>query len=478
MKNHGLSRLENIVSSESSANEMMYSVTSPIQTGGSRVIIDMTPIFNMIKMGHFEQFFGLIDSSIDFSAKDENGNTIMHLIMLNIDKLKNLPNFANLFRKLLKKMTKTELNIQNMDGNTILHIAVIGGEHGIASELINAGIDRNIKNNNKLRVISSTVKSEQQPNDSKYDELKRLLEKESESSAVGSDVKKQISELIARGAPPITLSASTPDASISKQFDVNDVANSVKNFFTNSDTSTIGYREPITGGKKTSRKSYNISSTSPMFGGAISATSSAQVNENNQVSATSDMLSTETFVGGVLRKKTGGSRKIMNFNDSSSNDFDDGLDSQEGGMLSDVQRLLNSRRDEIHENTKKLIKENMEKVLGHEPTEQEVLDVLSYLYKKMRIENPELLGEGKGLDRAVVVESMAGNMQILENINQKELDEISESKRKHFSEKEKIPKEKRERKHKRNDTTTTTTTSTTDDSSEEKPKKKRVSKKK
>jgi len=527
MQKSKLSKLGNIVS-ETSSSEMMYSATSQFQVGGG---FDMTPIFDMIKNGHFEQFIGLINKDLDFYAKDEFGNTIMHLLILNIDKFKKYPNFANVFKKLLKKMTKTELNIQNKDGNTILHLAVLGGEHGIASELISAGIDRNIKNNDKLRVVSTTTKSEivQKPlMTNNVEKLNEILNQQTESSHTAPEIKKGLADLIARGAPPINLeiSASTPDIELSRQFNVDDitstVASSVKNFFENTSPTSVENEIPKieTGGfnfekqqefvrrqrekmkhlfkrNKPVTKTFSQTSPEPVqseilpqispvkavpekspLPETISATSDVPVDSVPEKSSfpesttsNTDILSTETFVGGVLGKKIGGSRRLKDFDDD---DFDFESDYYQSGGKTDVMRLLNSRRDEIHEHTKQLIKENMEKITGKDLTEQEVLNIVSYLYKKMRKENPELLGEGKGLDRAVVVESMASNMEILENIDKRELEEIIESKRKHFEEKS----QSQERRPRKETSTSSMTTSKTTDTSEEKPKKKRTTKKK
>lgn len=81
----------------------------------------------------------------DISKNDDNGNTILHLVVKdnNVDILNSILNWIK------HDSSRTSfLNLQNKDGDTALHIAVRNNLHDIAKLLESYGAHRKIENNN------------------------------------------------------------------------------------------------------------------------------------------------------------------------------------------------------------------------------------------------------------------------------------------------------------------------------------------
>lgn len=92
----------------------------------------------------------LIDTN-SFKYKDADGNTILHYLVMDTN------NKKNLIEELLKKNnSKDFINIQNNNGDTALHLAVKLTDYELASLLEKYGADRNIKNNQDLKIDSET----------------------------------------------------------------------------------------------------------------------------------------------------------------------------------------------------------------------------------------------------------------------------------------------------------------------------------
>ena len=119
-----------------------------------------------------------------YAEVDENKNTLLHHIggdYSNFDK------YPAIVDKILKDPNvKDFINIQNVDGNTPLHIAAIAGNVDMARRLHEAGADLNIKNNGDFQVAALTVdsdmKSEVKPNNvASTESIKDMVEKYIES---------------------------------------------------------------------------------------------------------------------------------------------------------------------------------------------------------------------------------------------------------------------------------------------------------
>lgn len=425
MENPRISKIQNI--GTESSNEMIYSATSPVGYFGGGGTINLTkldpkPFFEMLKSGNYTAFFGLINNRIDFNAVDDDGNTILHIFMNNIDKIKTLPTFQNAFKRLLRFVDSATINKQNKAGDTILHIAVKKGEHMIAADLINKGADKNLKNKDGLRIVTSSMKNIKPSN-------------------VIEQTPTTIADIVARNAPPIDVDIKS------------NVNNAVQNFFSKTPPkveaiepiteSTIGFRsEPITTGgnsiKLLDTESFVrsiLNKRKQQIGGDVnnSDTSTGNIDANAVFSATSQ-TGGRTIIG----------HRTLAQNDEDDedddvhieNEYDDDVDSMDGGKSdkSHIQKLLGNQRDQIHKKTEEKIKSILEKKLGREPTIQEIRDHKSYIYYLVTKNSPELAGVGRGLDRAIEMERLA-NEEIINNIDEKEFNKIIESKKKHFEEK-------------------------------------------
>jgi hypothetical protein len=96
----------------------------------------------------------------DYGEVDENKNTLLHHIggdYSNFDK------YPAIVDKILKDPNVKEfIDIQNVDGNTPLHIAAIAGNTDMARKLHEAGASLDIKNSGGFQVAALTVDSDMQ----------------------------------------------------------------------------------------------------------------------------------------------------------------------------------------------------------------------------------------------------------------------------------------------------------------------------
>jgi hypothetical protein len=88
-------------------------------------------------------------SSYDF--QDENGNTLLHYLVLDRDSVK-----KTIINILKKSNVSSFINIQNNNGDTPLILAVIGGHHDLCEHLIARGADKTIKNKQNVNVETET----------------------------------------------------------------------------------------------------------------------------------------------------------------------------------------------------------------------------------------------------------------------------------------------------------------------------------
>ena len=98
-----------------------------------------------------------------FYTTDNNDNTILHNIVIQKD-INTLVSLLNFIQYVVKD--KTLLNMQNINGDTAMHIAVKNELYDIAKLLDNAGTDLTIKNNNGESIDHS---------DDKYDKLHNTI---------------------------------------------------------------------------------------------------------------------------------------------------------------------------------------------------------------------------------------------------------------------------------------------------------------
>lgn len=96
----------------------------------------------------------------DYAEVDENKNTLLHHIGGDYS---NFDRYPAIVDKILKDSNvKGFIDIQNVDGNTPLHIAAIAGNTDLARKLHEAGASLDIKNTGGFQVAALTVDSEMQ----------------------------------------------------------------------------------------------------------------------------------------------------------------------------------------------------------------------------------------------------------------------------------------------------------------------------
>ncbi len=119
------------------------------------------------RLGNYSVVEFMIDQgAVDLSAQDQDGNTILHYLVMPAS-----PN-RDLIKKILK-LSKDQtggslsidyqiggrsdfINLQNKDGDTPLILAVKNEHHDLCSELILAGSDKELRNKKGLRVETET----------------------------------------------------------------------------------------------------------------------------------------------------------------------------------------------------------------------------------------------------------------------------------------------------------------------------------
>ena len=98
--------------------------------------------------------FMIDQSAVNLSAKDKDGNTVLHYLVSDPN-----PNQTLINKVLSMPQAKSFLNKQNKDGDTPLIIAVKNQHHDLCSQLIEAGSDKSIRNREGLRVDTETPES-------------------------------------------------------------------------------------------------------------------------------------------------------------------------------------------------------------------------------------------------------------------------------------------------------------------------------
>ncbi|MCF6768319.1 ankyrin repeat domain-containing protein [Thiotrichales bacterium 19S11-10] len=140
------------------------------------------------RQGHVDVVKSLIDSGADFSSLTEKGNTPLHITLLKFDGCEEYKKQrqATALYLISKMMSHDVLNIQNADGNTALHLAVLSRDEKVVKALLDKGVDFEIQNEKQETAyklagennpIAKTLsKAKQRDNKASEDIQKRLKE--------------------------------------------------------------------------------------------------------------------------------------------------------------------------------------------------------------------------------------------------------------------------------------------------------------
>lgn len=130
-----------IVSSASSRVQVKREPNREAENGHTEEVaqdVQMDRLIHALKNKHKRPVYDHIKSSTNVNVRDENGNTPVHLVVLNYSKIENL------IPALLQKGAL--LNLMNHEGETALHLAAKMGRVKEVKFLINLGASKDIRN--------------------------------------------------------------------------------------------------------------------------------------------------------------------------------------------------------------------------------------------------------------------------------------------------------------------------------------------
>ena len=380
------------------------SATSPInaqqntQQGGfwpfSSSHSNIVALINKAILEHNTHAVTFLIKNADCIKGKINGRTILHQLMHNLTVL---PQGSNALAVLLARSDISKIINEQEDGtlNTALHIAAANGNQEACTQLVRAGANPSIKNN--------------------------------EGSYIGSD------------------SESTPVNKSPKGVQSVD-CNSLSSF--DSDTEAIKNLSKIFFDVRT--KPSHLSDASYMPDSLeISPTSQTiQYTTKHSKQYGGGLFDTEQYVEKLLSQydnsgaQYGGSKTIMGVRQMRTmSDFDlsGGMSDDSESNDSELSRLVNNQAQEIHERTIKKIIDLMK------VDEHVARNYKAALYKKIKVDHPEL----NNLDRATEMEKLA-TKSVLKGINidqvTKEIEEHIASRKSSESPLEKVSKQKHNKK--------------------------------
>jgi len=377
------------------SNEPFYKSKKNNQNGGFLDFCNYSKlIFEAISQNNWAALSFMIKSSEikTMNYKDSNEQTILHHLVNNYKKDSQVPQLISSI--LSRSDIKDIINVQDKNGNTALHLAVIADLDILCDDLVKAGASKSIRNNAGLYIESET-------------ETENLVNPNSNSpQSVQSDSvfisKKELEK--------------TKDQD--SQF-VNKLMNSLTNTNAKNSTDTSearGFTELM-------------NSTGPVTGPI--RTTEMKMRQSNNYSEFSNLINTSEFINDLVSKyntkQTGGrnSRKLntengMSMIKTSSVDLPSSSDSTEEeknsmSEMSELSRMINNQATEIHERSVKKIMELLN------VSEQEARTMKAFIYNEVKSKNPEL----NNFDRAVEMEKRI-TKEYLESIESSKLKELSD----------------------------------------------------
>ena len=381
------------------SDEPFYKSQKNNQTGG---FLDFTNysklLFDALSQKNYAALNFLVNSSEikKLSNTDNHGQTILHLLVQNY---KEDPQVASVVKNILSRSDVSKfINIQDKNGNTALHLAVIAGLDNLCDDLVRAGANKSLKNNFGQSIDSETE------TESRIPEIVKSPVSDNSTKSVFISKKELENQSIKKE---------------DTQF-VNNVISNLTNAKLSTDTSEArGFTE------------FNVTG---------SVMPSAQTKErNNNYSEYSNLINTSEFIDDLVSKynnpkQSGGkimTRKLntnshlrsefgMSMNKTSSvnivsSSTDEESEKSQSSGMSELSRMINNQATEIHERTIKKIMELMK------INEQEARTIKAYIYNEVKNQHPEL----NNFDRAVEMEKRV-TKEYLEKLDSSKLKELSE----------------------------------------------------
>jgi hypothetical protein len=344
---------------------------------------------------------------------DNNGQTILHHL---VKHYKEDPQVASVINTILTRSDAKELiNIQDNNGNTPLHLAVIAGLDSLCDDFIKVGANKSIKNKAGLYIESETETESRVP--------QTVNSPQSDNS----------------GSPSVFISKKDLDKSARKEDSVfvSNILNSLNNDKKSTDTSEAkGFTEFNISGpiikndlsvkKNTYSEFSNLINTSEFIDDLVSKYNSKQIGgKKTRKLNTNSHLKSET---GMTMNVT----STVDIPSSNTSELEQSSESSEmsgRSEMSELSRMINNQATEIHERTIKKIME-INKI-----NEQEARTMKAYIYNEVKTQHPEL----NNFDRAVEMEKRITKeyLQKLDTSKLKELSEVISSKQKEKEEMQK-----------------------------------------
>jgi epidermal growth factor receptor substrate 15 len=388
--------------------------------------------------GQLETVKYMIDNNLvnDFTARDENGDTVLHLLAR---KYSENPIASAIVNLLLNAGERhIFLNIQNKEGDTPLHIAVKEGNMILAEKLLEAGANKKIKND-----IGQHIESENEEN-IKVDKTKKNLQVFDISSKVQHAHSTQsLSPL------PLNLDFTKKEIALKDVLDV-DMSDSLSRLSLNKGAtdslSRLSMNEGVT--DSLSRLPMNESATEslsrlPMSNSAtesLSRSESATESLSRSESATESLSRSESTTESLSRSDSATDsttsdkeESIINIQSvSTSEELADSLIRIFGNKMSGGNKVrLGNRKlngGEYESKLARLVKNQGAEI--HERVIKKIIEILkvdeskaklykAYLYNTIKETKQEL----SNLDKAFEMEKLA-TQKFLENIKKNDLDKL------------------------------------------------------
>ena len=151
------SKLQNSNSKLSSIFNKNISKNNSLQNGGNKDYKICMKILDAFNNNNLKMALSLIidNLNINLACQDDNGNSILHHLVLCIDKIKEC---KLVLERLLKNGdVSCIINSKNYKGQTPMLLAVFSGQNSIARKLERAGSNKNIEDNDGNYVITDAV---------------------------------------------------------------------------------------------------------------------------------------------------------------------------------------------------------------------------------------------------------------------------------------------------------------------------------
>ncbi len=376
-------------------------------------------LFNAVAQNNVEALLYLVNSPIikKINYQDNHGQTILHMVLNNLVTGKNTQKVNIITDVILTRPDiKDLINIQDVNGNTALHLAVIAGQDVLCDKLIKAGANPLLKNNAGLFIESETETAENQP----INVEQVVNEKPVTASESVFISKKELTD------------TKTNNLSDKEQCFINKLIESITGThkqttseaqgLTNIETTVV----PDIKGDNNFSEYSELINTSEFIndfvskyqkGGKVKAKKSRKLNTNSQLKIESSMEMPKLSQTSALNIESEVSEK-----------------SQSATEMSELSRMINNQATEIHERTIKKIIE----ILG--VGEQEARTIKAFIYNEIKTQHPEL----NNFDRAVEMEKRItkDNLEGLDKKKLKELSDVISEKQKAKTESESTIEEK------------------------------------